>query len=225
MTETLRAIPDKKARGLFCLRWMIHLHEVYNELNPDFLKRPEVITAFNQLYDEVEKYQYCAIMNFPSKSTYYVYGIVPYCATFNKFKMISPRSFLASPFGNEGIVPFAGMPFIWLDPQEIALQLGLPSIRGTAYEKDHDQIQEIVMTCYLALYKLIREEIEAILFQKVDAAYSKSRINVLTKLIDKTHAERIRAEEKYKQTISTIDEKLDRIYKEMEELMKKSDTQ
>jgi t-SNARE complex subunit (syntaxin) len=225
MTTVLREIPSVKKRVKPMLRWLRHIQDVYNEINTEFLKRPEVIEAFNRLYDEVERYEHAYIMEFPSKQYHYFAGIIPYYNVIQNYRRtaFSQNNTYVFRTMYRGVIdgqliPYAGMLRYHRTRHEIEYLLGRNNILGTDYANDNEMIDKNLTLLYVQLYELVRSELEPVLIKKLDEIVAKYQLVTLKKNIDKKNAQRERLEKNYQRQIKTIENDLDAMYKQLQTL-------
>lgn len=234
-TPTLRELPSIKRRIKPMHRWLKHIQDVYNECNVEFLKRPEVIEAFNRLYDRIQYFEHSAILEFPSKMFYYFSGIIPYYKVVAPYRRSLPKGYYyvinimySDTFnvndGNETIIPLAGMPRTFRPRTEVEILLGVQSLKGTQYERGGHAINMELTLLYKTLYDLVRAELEPILLKKMDEVAAKYRLATIKKQIDQKHAQRERVERNYHQQTRSIDVYLDALYNELHVIEKQVNT-
>lgn len=223
-TPTLRELPSIKRRVKPMLRWLKHVQDVYNECNAEFLKRPEVIEAFNLLYDQIQIYEHAYITEFPAKMYHYFSGIIPYHKVVAPYIRMFPRNTYyvfrhmyrdTFPLDGETIIPMAGITRSFRSRAEIETLLGVTSLKDTVYTIGSQSINVNITIPYKRLYDLVRAELEPILLQKMNEIASKYKLASIKKEIDHNHAKRDRVEQTYQQQIRSIETTLDALYHEL----------
>lgn len=244
--SSLRELPKKRnAVQPSSMRWLKHIYDVYNELDPSLLQRPDVIEAYNQLYDKMDTYKYAFVMEYPQKNIHHVYGIVPIRYTTHQIYTLlhsMGESYTEDDikhFHDEyqasipyylrrrtyvylnGHIRLAGMPHDVLDHGEIKRLLDVTTLNGTPYDTDLFQVASELTSLYIALFDKVKEVIEPAIFTKWALACQQVHVICLQKAIEKKNAERIRFEKRYMDALKGIEKSLDHMYMELDKWTKK----
>lgn len=240
-TPALRTLPKKNQVQPSSMRWLKHIHDIYNQLDSTLLQRPDVIEAYNQLYDHMDTYKHAFAMDYPPTNMRYSCGILPTRYSLESIHEIMTRhgvlmytedelKQLSIEYNNnlpyyirrythvypDRKIALAGMLHRKMNRTDIKLLLAVDTLEGTPYDRNMDSVRRELTDLYGVLFDKVKDVIEPLILKECMDLCRKRHVDRLEKMIQKIHNQRTRLEEKYKLKMKSTEEELDRIFEELD---------